>query len=66
MKRSWWIVLIVTALLGLSGENLYLMNVIDAQRHTIRQYMGLEDGPDATPQPPQMPEYVPSPDLRKL
>lgn len=60
MKLSWvWTILIVTTLLGVTAENIYMTKVIDAQRHTIRQYMGLEDGPDATPQPPVMPPYVP-------
>ena len=35
--------------------------VIEEQGHTIRQYMGLEDGPDATPQPPKA--VVPPPPL---
>lgn len=65
--KSWlWVMLLVIALLGVVVENIYMMKVIDGQRHTILQLMGREDGPDATPQPPQMPEYVPPVELRSI
>lgn len=46
--------------IALAGENCYLASVNVRQQHTIRQYMGLEPGPDATPQPPNK-AVVPSP-----
>lgn len=47
----------------LSVEVIYQSNVIAQQAHVIRQYMGLEVGPDATP---RMPAYVPPADLRSI
>ena len=35
----------------MAGENCYLASVNVRQQHTIRQYMGLEQGVDATPRP---------------
>ena len=40
----------------MAGENCYLASVNVRQQHTIRQYMGLEPGVDATPQPPKVPK----------
>ena len=40
----------------MAGENCYLASVNVRQQHTIRQYMGLEQGVDATPQPPKVPK----------
>ena len=37
----------------MAGENCYLASVNVRQQHTIRQYMGLEQGVDATPRPPK-------------
>lgn len=38
----------------MAGENCYLASVNMHQQHTIRQYMGLEQGVAATPQPPKV------------
>lgn len=42
--------------------------VIDQQRHTIQQCMGLEDGPDATPRPKdELPlSSAPNPPVRSI
>lgn len=54
-------ILAVIFLLGMAGENIYLAQINRAQQHTIRQFMGLEDGPEATPRPLKKPKlpYVP-------
>ena len=51
MKTVTWLLLV--ALLLMAGVSNHQAKVIEQQRHTINQYMGLEDGPDATPQPPK-------------
>lgn len=58
MFNFWVFVFMVTTMLAGAAENVYLATVINAQQHTIRQYMGLEDGPDATPRPLPMPKTV--------
>ena len=55
MFNFWVFVLVVATMLGLCGQTVYQSMVIENQRHTIRQYMGLEQGVDATPQPPKVP-----------
>jgi len=65
MKLSpWTLGLITFTILAMVVENSYLASVNTSQQHTIRQYMGLEAGPDETPRAPVMPPYVPSPALR--
>ncbi len=49
MFNFWVFVLMITTMLGVVGENVYQAYVIVQQQHTIRQYMGLEPGVDATP-----------------
>ena len=56
MFNFWVFVLMITTMLGVVGENVYQAYVIVQQQHTIRQYMGLEQGVDATPQPPKVPK----------
>jgi hypothetical protein len=56
MKAVTWLLLV--AFLLMAGVSNHQAKVIEQQRHTIRQYMGLEDGPDATPQPLPMPKTV--------
>jgi hypothetical protein len=60
------LVAMVVLMIALVGENVYLEYVNEAQAHTIRQYMGLEAGPDATPQPPVLPPYIPPVDSRLI
>jgi hypothetical protein len=45
----WMFVIWFVALVLVLAENEYLSSINTAQQHTIRQYMGLELGPDATP-----------------
>lgn len=64
MKTSlehWLVVLWLITLFSLGGTSMYQSDVINQQRHTIRQCMNLEDGPDATPRPPKA--VIPSCDI---
>jgi hypothetical protein len=45
----WSFALIWLAIGGVTAGNVYLARVVTNQQHTIRQYMGLELGPHATP-----------------
>ena len=54
MKAVTWLLLV--AFLLMAGVSNHQAKVIEQQRHTIRQYMGLEPGVDATPQPPKVPK----------
>jgi len=61
-----WVLIIAFALAMVS--NVYQALVIDDQRHTIRQYMGLELGPDDTPRPKdELPlSSAPNPPVRSI
>lgn len=64
--KPWVLGIVLFVLLALAAENVYFSYVMSQQQHTIRQFMGLEDGPDATPQPPSLPAYVPPVDQRSI
>jgi len=48
--------LLLIAFLIMAGVSNYQASVIEQQRHTIRQYMGLEPVVDETPRPPKVPK----------
>lgn len=47
----WAVLALVFFIALLASFSNYQAGVIEQQRHTIQQLQGLEDGPDATPQP---------------
>ena len=51
--ERWLFALLLVTLLGIGGTSIYQAQVIEQQQHAIRQYMGLEQGVDETPQPPK-------------
>jgi hypothetical protein len=51
MKFFTWFLLVAFLLMATISNR--QAKVIDQQSHTINQYMGLEDGVDATPRPPK-------------
>jgi len=63
MRLPITVVVLIAALLMVLSETIYLSNIVEQQRHTIRQLQGLELGPHDTP---RMPAYVPDADERSI
>jgi hypothetical protein len=67
MKTSlerWLFGALLLVILAMGATNIYIADVNQRQAHTIRQLMGWELGPDATPQPPKAiipPPVLPEP-----
>ena len=45
--ERWLLALLLITIIGMGGTSMYQAQVIEQQRHTIRQCMGLEQGVDA-------------------
>jgi hypothetical protein len=62
------VVLIISMMVALMAVCRYQADVIEQQRHTIRQLMGLELGPHATPRPKdELPlSSAPNPETRSI
>ena len=63
MKTSlerWLFGALLLVILVMGATNIYIADVNQRQAHTIRQLMGWENGPDATPRPLPMPQAAPS------
>ena len=42
--ERWLLALLLITIIGMGGTSMYQAQVIEQQRHTIRQCMGLEQG----------------------